>query len=71
MGDDEKTPLKLNFDPKVHLDFRGVIALYTIGCDLIGEGSAPVLAMNLSRLAEAFIGQCIGKSSQRRTGKYR
>jgi len=23
MGDDEKTPLKLNFDPKVHLDFRG------------------------------------------------
>ena len=23
MGDGEKTPFKLNFDPKVHLDFRG------------------------------------------------
>ena len=23
MGDGEKTPLKLNFDPRVHLEFRG------------------------------------------------
>ena len=25
MGDDKKTPLKLNFDPKVSLDFQGAI----------------------------------------------
>ena len=42
MGDGEKTPLKLNFDPKVRLEFRGATIVErqrkwdTIGAEING-----------------------------------
>ena len=43
MGDGNKTPLKLNFDPKSHLEFRGA----TITSDAVMLTSATQLHKNM------------------------
>ena len=52
MGDGEKTPLKLNFDPKVRLEFRGATITSDAGLLACRELDD---ALNLTDAAEEYL----------------
>ena len=52
MGDGEKTPLKLNFDPKVRLEFRGATITSNAGLLACRELDD---ALSLTNTAEEYL----------------